>query len=137
MKRFTLFIVMLLTGLMLAACGGGDATPPGPAPVTIDVAGYDEFRFDPSTITVEAGAEVTINFQNAGALEHNWLLVSQAVEPASATEADAIAGANTGIIGAGQSIAITFNAPPAGTYTIVCTVPGHAVGGMVGTFISQ
>jgi plastocyanin len=135
MKRLTLVIVVLLTGLMLAACGG-DA-PSGPAPVIIDVAGYDEFRFDPNSITVDAGAEVTINFQNAGALEHNWLLVSQAVEVASATEADALAGANTGIIGGGQSISITFTAPPAGTYTMVCTVPGHAVGGMVGTFTTE
>lgn len=135
MKRFSLFIVVLLTGLMLAACGG--AEPAGPAPVTIDVTGYDEFRFDPAEITVEAGAEVTLNFQNAGALEHNWLLVSQAVDVASATEADALAGANTGVIGAGQSTTITFTAPPAGTYTIVCTVPGHAVGGMTGRFISQ
>jgi plastocyanin len=136
MKRLTLVIVVLLTGLMLAACGG-DTAPSGPAPVTIDVAGYDEFRFDPNSITVDAGAEVTINFQNAGALEHNWLLVSQAVDVASATEADAIAGANTGIVGSGQSTSITFTAPPAGTYTMVCTVPGHAVGGMVGTFITE
>jgi plastocyanin len=135
MKRFTLFITLLLAGLLLAACGG--AEPAGPTPVTIDVAGYDEFRFEPASITVEAGAEVTINFQNAGALEHNWLLVSQAVDAASATEADALAGANTGIIGAGESTSITFTAPPAGTYTMVCTVPGHAVGGMVGTFTSQ
>jgi plastocyanin len=135
MKRITLFMIVLLTGVMLAACGGSE--PAGPAPVSFDVSGYDEFRFDPNTISVEAGAEVTINFQNAGALEHNWLLVSQAVDPASATEADAIAGANTGIIGGGQSTSITFTAPPAGTYTIVCTVPGHAVGGMVGTFTSQ
>jgi plastocyanin len=135
MKRFTLFITILLSGLLFIACGGTE--PAGPAPVAIDVAGYDEFRFDPATITVEAGAEVTINFENAGALEHNWMLVSEAVDPASATEADALAGANTGILGTGESTSITFTAPPAGTYTIVCTVPGHAVGGMVGTFISQ
>ncbi len=135
MKRFTLFITMLLTGLLLVACGGSE--PAGPAPVSFDVAGYDEFRFEPQDITVDAGAQVTINFENVGALEHNWLLVSQAVDPATATEVDALAGANTGILGGGESTSITFTAPPAGTYTIVCTVPGHAVGGMVGTFTSQ
>jgi plastocyanin len=136
MKRFTLFITIMLAGLLLAACGG-DTSPASPDPVTIDVAGYDDFRFDPNSITVQSGADVTINFQNAGALEHNWMLVSQAVDVASATEADALAGANTGVLGAGESTSITFTAPPAGTYTVVCTVPGHAVGGMVGTFISQ
>lgn len=135
MKRFTLFMTMLLAGLLLVACGGSEAD--APAPVVFDVAGYDEFRFDPENITVDAGSQVTINFENVGMLEHNWLLVSQAVDPATATEADALAGANTGILGAGESTSITFTAPPAGTYTIVCTVPGHAVGGMVGTFTSQ
>lgn len=131
MKRLTLFMIVLLTGLMLAACGGD--VPAAPA-VTFDVTGYDEFRFDPADLSVQAGSEVTINFQNAGALEHNWLLIPQSVDAASATEANAIAGANTGILAAGESASVTFMAPPAGTYTVVCTVPGHAVGGMVGTF---
>jgi nitrite reductase (NO-forming) len=42
--------------------------------------------------------------------------------------------AHSGVLPAGDSNTFTFTAPAAGTYQIVCTVPGHALGGMVGDF---
>ena len=38
------------------------------------------------------------------------------------------------VIPGGESATFTFTAPAAGTYQYVCTVPGHAPAGMVGTF---
>jgi uncharacterized cupredoxin-like copper-binding protein len=127
MKNRTVIAIVSLLALLLAACGGG-----GPAPVALTFEGSDMFQFSPSSATVTAGAEVTVTFNNAGVLEHNWLLIPNSVDPVQATEADSLPGANSGIVGAGGSQTFTFTAPAAGTYQFVCTVPGHAVGGMVG-----
>lgn len=135
MKRFTILLAIALLAAMVAACGGGGGeTNEGPETVTLDFSGYDEFRYDPTSATVPAGSQVTVNFNNEGVLEHNWLLANASVDPASATEADALGGAVSGLTPGGESKTFTFNAPAAGTYQILCTVPGHALGGMIGTF---
>lgn len=131
MKRLLVLVVCLAIALLLAACGGG--APSGPEPVSYTVAGYDDFRYEPADVTATQGAEVTINFENEGVLEHSWVLVGRGVEPADAALDDALGGATSGIVPAGASETFTFAAPPAGDYTVVCTVPGHAIGGMVGT----
>lgn len=119
--------VMLALTLFLAACGS-----PSPA-VSLYFEGNDRFQFSPANATAPAGAEVTVTFQNVGVLEHDWMLIPESVNPITATEADAIAGAHSGILSGGESATFTFTAPPPGEYTIVCTLPGHAAAGMVGT----
>ena len=132
MKQLSTLLFVLIIAVAVAACGSSE--PAAPAPVTLDYVGYDEFRYDPETATVAAGASVTINFENAGVLEHNWLLAEGGVDPVAVTEADALAGATSGVIGAGETTTFTFTAPEAGTYQILCTVPGHAAGGMQASF---
>lgn len=143
MKKNQLILLTLfaLVSFVIAACGGGgDAgssdseAASGPETVTLDYSGFDEFRYDPEAVSVSSGSQVTINFTNEGALDHNWLLVSSRVDPEEATEADALSGATTGEILGGESTSITFNAPPPGEYKVVCTVAGHATGGMVADF---
>jgi nitrite reductase (NO-forming) len=135
MKRLTFLIVLVLAALVIVACGGGgggeDAGGAGPTSLTF--AGFDDFSFDPNSASAPAGSEVTVTLENEGVLEHSWVLVSDQADPATVTDADAIGGASTGSVPAGESNSITFTAPPAGTYQYVCTVPGHAAGGMVGT----
>ncbi len=140
MKKLSLLVIMLMTALMLAACGGGGsegeaAAPAEPTGTTLDYVGYDEFRYDPETAEVATGTDVTINFKNDGALEHNWLLASSRVDVTDVTESDALAGATSGVIAGGTDTTFTFTAPPPGEYKIVCTVPGHAAAGMVADFI--
>jgi nitrite reductase (NO-forming) len=76
-----------------------------------------------------------VTFNNTGALEHDWMLVADGADVAALTAEDALdPAAHSGVLPAGQSNTFTFTAPAAGAYQFVCTVPGHAVGGMVGTF---
>ena len=132
------FIYGLATAvlLLMAACGGGAPAEETVETVTLDVIGDDSFNFEPANYTVPAGAEVTVNFENVGTLEHSWVLVSERVEPTEATAEDALAGASSGTIAGGESTTFTFAAPPAGEYTVVCTIPGHAAGGMVTSLTS-
>ena len=129
-KVFALFAVLMLAALM-AACGG----PAGPEPVSLSFSGFDEFRYDPTSATVPSGAQVTVNFTNEGALEHDWMLVAEGTDVNALTAEMAVSPeAHSGVIASGESNTFTFTAPAAGNYQIVCTVAGHAPAGMVAAF---
>ena len=65
MKKFLLIVVLALT---LTACSSTQAT----LNVTATTQGYDS-----STYIVPAGAEVTVNFTNNGALEYAFIILKQ------------------------------------------------------------
>lgn len=139
MKKLYLLLILALIIGVLAACGGGGGSngetgSDGAEEVTLEFSGFDDFRYDPDSVTVPAGAPVTVTFNNEGVLEYNWLLISSRTDPTAATEADAVAGATSGVQPGGESETFSFTAPPPGTYQVVCTVPGHAAGGMVAEF---
>lgn len=77
-----------------------------------------EFNFNPSAVTVEAGEEVRIVFENAGKTSHN--LVIEGLEVKTKT------------ISGGQTDTIEFTVTNSGTYTFFCSIPGHRVAGMEG-----
>lgn len=136
----TLFLLISL----LAACGGNsiEAVPVAPEPdadgvVRIEIEGIDR-AYDVSRITVEAGQPMEITLNNTGWLEHNWVLIDGDVDPLFATEADAIQNANSGILKGGEETTFGFEAPSqSGTYTFVCTIPGHVAEGMLGDFVVE
>ena len=77
--------------------------------------------FDPGDVTVPAGAEVTLTFENRSTVPHN-LTFGDPINVATAT-----------IVQPGASETVTFTAPEAGSYEFVCTL--HP--GMSGTLIVQ
>ena len=97
-----------------APSGGGGQANAGP----IDVEGLDSLQFSLTEMTIPANTDVTVNFKNAGALTHSWVVEGQDI--------------NTGQLAGGDSKSVTVNLPP-GTYTYICDVPGHKEAGMVGT----
>ena len=133
-KKIVVLLAVLAMALLMAACGGGGTETTAPEPVSLSFAGLDEFRYDPESASVPTGAQVTVNFANEGALEHDWMLVADGTDVNALTAEDAVLPeAHSGVLPAGQSNTFTFTAPAAGTYQIVCTVAGHAPAGMVGT----
>ncbi len=93
-----------------------------PGPVVVDVEST-EFAFTPSILTVPAGAEVTLRLRNAGVVPHNIDIPDLGVF----VEVDA-----------GGSGEVTFTAPEtAGAFGVVCNIPGHAEGGMVGDLVVE
>lgn len=79
--------------------------------------------FDTTKLTSKAG-EVTIDFDNPAALEHNVAIDENGKE---------IAVSET--ITSGKTSVSADLAP--GTYTFLCTVPGHAEAGMEGTLVVE
>jgi azurin len=112
-----------------------------------------EWQFDLSMLEIVAGKDVALTFSNgAKTTPHNWLLIdgddyaaieisqagAQAGQAASYIPDDArVIASSAGLIQGNQSGTILFAAPPAGTYTYLCTVPGHFELGMRGVLVVQ
>lgn len=133
MRRLVLVVSFLL---VVAACGDDDApASSGDSPIVVDA---DEFEFKgPDPIRVTSGAEIVVELRNRGSIEHNWALLASGV---SATGSDQITAAH--IIAqvsadASQADSVQFTAPAAGTYRVVCTVPGHLEAGMEALLVSS
>ena len=87
-------------------------------------------------IRVNSGDEVTITTNNVGKSFHAFGVVSNPDDFNSVIFDSAIAAA-TNPLKPGESGSVTFLAGAPGTYYYICTVPGHALQGMQGSFIVE
>ncbi len=127
--RTQLSILIIVAGILSLACSGaaatgGQATPASVAPkgtqqVTLTLG--DSLRFTPATVVVSAGAPVELTLLNGGGMAHDFALIDGVPNPIK-IEAQG-----------GQTASGTFSIDNPGTYSFVCTVPGHAAAGMRGT----
>ena len=132
-KQVSIFIVV--AGVLTAACGGAAATdvsvPMPPVASSADSGGAqqvtltlgDSLRFAPQSVEVRAGQPVELTLRNGGSTLHDFALTEGVSGPVK-IEAQG-----------GQAANGTFSIDKPGTYTFVCSVPGHAPGGMRGTII--
>lgn len=101
---------------------GTAATPAEPpvsgAPDMVVEAG--DLWFDPARIGIAAGTTTNLVLDNTGQVFHDLSI------PALDVHLEAAAG---------ESTATALRAPAAGTYEFLCTVPGHASGGMRGELV--
>jgi len=121
----------------------------------IVIKGSDAMQFDIKEIKVKAGQKVKLTLTHSGklakaAMGHNFVLLKPGVDvaafgskAAAARETDYIPKseeanilAHTKLVGGGESDTITFTAPKKGTYTYICSFPGHYAL-MKGTFIVE
>jgi len=98
---------------------------------SLDFNGYQRGAM---TVTVPVGWGVTVHFENAGTLPHSVAVLPTGAHTQVAPSATlAFPGATTANFAAGLSKGskqtFTFEASKAGTYELVCGVPGHAVAG--------
>jgi len=81
-----------------------------------------DIAFEPTTLTIAADTDVQVQLTNNGVLPHNFAVPSEGIQSED--------------FSSGASGTITVNLP-AGTYEFICSVPGHADAGMVGTLTVQ
>jgi len=130
-KLLKIAILFLVLSLLLAACGGSGTT--------INVT-LTDFAYDPSTITVPAGAEVTIRATNNGAVEHEFAIMKlgTSVEPPFGDKDEGNIFWEMDEIQPGSTKSDTFTAPTEpGEYEIICGLAGHIENGMVGKLIVE
>ncbi|KAA6441657.1 azurin [Dyadobacter flavalbus] len=121
----------------------------------IVIKGTDAMQFDLKEIKVKAGQKVKLTLVHAGklaktAMGHNWVLLKPGVDvaafgskAAAARETEYIPKseeasivAHTKLVGGGESDTVEFTAPKKGTYTFICSFPGHYAL-MKGSFIVE
>jgi len=128
-KIITATVLVLALSLVLTACGSKK--------VTLNVTATDK-GYDSPTYTVPAGAEVTVNLTNNGAIEHEFALLKlgqHVTPPFGDKDEDKIFWELDGV-DAGETKSDTFTAPTEpGEYDVICGIPGHIEMGMVATLI--
>lgn len=125
------------------------------APRVVEIEGNDMMKFSVTNITARPGEQLTVRLRVVGkmpkmAMAHNFVLLTANADAAAFANAAAMAGAtayipaarkgdvlaNTAMAGAGETVEVTFKAPAtAGTYTFLCSFPGHFAAGMRGTLV--
>jgi uncharacterized cupredoxin-like copper-binding protein len=124
-------IVAVPLMLLLSACGGAS---------TSIKAELSDFQFSPTTWKVAAGEEITIELTNDGSVDHEWVILqpgvnidSEADLPETEEEllADFVYWEDE--VEKGDSKTLTFTAPPAGEYQVICAIEDHFNAGMEGT----
>jgi azurin len=121
----------------------------------LEITSNDEMKFNLSELKAKAGQTVVLKLSHIGEMPketmgHNWILLQKDVAMAKfataaikekdtdyipADAADQII-AHTKLLGGGEDDTITFQAPESGTYTYLCSFPGH-FGMMNGKFIVE
>jgi plastocyanin len=136
-SKYLLVLAVVTALVILVACSSTTYTTPTtttlpttPTPsgqsVTINLTAQG-MAFDKSTITVPAGAMVTLNFDNKDSIPHNFALYTDS----SATKSIFVGN----IINGPKTITYTFTAPATpGNYFFRCDV--HPTS-MTGTFVVQ
>lgn len=130
MKKPSFYLLVVLLVTLLTGCGGG----PDVVEVTVTL---NEFTFSPKVIEASPGAQLTINLNNQGALDHNFVLMAKGVRLTEWTEADQEHVLFEQIaLRAGETTFFGLVAPDEpGEYQFLCSVPGHLTQGMEGTLI--
>lgn len=110
----------------------------------VSIEGNDQMKYNKSEIRVKAGQKVKLTLKHVGKMDkevmgHNWVLLTQDADMAAVGQAAALDKDNehipaefkdkiivhTKMLGGGESDTIEFDAPAPGTYTFMCTFPGH------------
>ena len=136
--RFGLGVLVALS-MVIGACGGDEAsTDLDEASTNLEVTATD-FAFSPDSWTVPAGEEISIDITNDGSVVHEWVLLQPGVTVESEadlpeTEEELLADFVyvEDEVEPGTTKTLTFTAPDAGTYKVICAIEGHFDAGMEG-----
>jgi uncharacterized cupredoxin-like copper-binding protein len=123
MRHSPLLFAVPFVLLLASACAPAAAPSAGPAFTReqVIVAGTDDFRFNPSTITLKARQPLQLTFENEGEILHDFTVQQGLAKPVMIVEEGGNAGTTT----------VSYDR--AGTYKFFCSQPGHDQLGMHGT----
>jgi len=107
--------LVLVTGA--AACGGSGSRPGQPAGSTKVTLG--EYKFEPSAISVKPGKAV-FYLVNSGAVSHDMTVLGPGGAQVGRSE----------LVQPGDVAVFTIENLAAGSYSVICSQPGHEGSGM-------
>lgn len=124
---------------------------------TVEITGSDQMKFDVTEINATPGEKIKIILTTESnlpkvAMSHNVIVLKQDADVKAFASAAATARNNdfvppkmtdqiiayTDLAGGGETVEVTFTIPEeAGSYTYICSFPGHFAAGMKGTIIVE
>jgi uncharacterized cupredoxin-like copper-binding protein len=141
MRLFSPLWLLFLLAAMTAAPVHAQAGAAGPPADTLVVrSSGPSLEFTPDRISAREGTRVVLRYVNGGDLPHNLVIVREdgdvdrVVEAAYSAQSTGFIPrdladlfvAHTPLASPGETVDIEFEMPPAGEYTFICLVPGHA-----------
>lgn len=130
-------LVLAAFGVVACSSGGGETNGGDRPALTELTTSIVEYQFTPDTWKVPAGEQITITITNDGALKHEWVLLQEGVRIASEAEFEEGFVNVEQEVEPGQTQTLTFQAPAAGTYQVICAIPGHFDAGLQGVLNSE
>jgi plastocyanin len=127
-KHARILVLAAAAVVLVAAATAQARTSRAAATVAVTAGKPSEFGYKLSTKTVAHGT-VTFTVTNAGAIPHTFKLCSAQAKTATA---NTCAGHGTANISPGAKATLKVTIAKAGTYEYLCTIAGHAAGGMKG-----
>jgi azurin len=155
MRARDLFSASILSVSLLLPLGTTVTAAGAAAGRTVAITAADDMKYSVTKIDAKPGEQLTVTLKATGtmpraAMAHNFVLLKAGVDPTAFTNAGAgaaatnfIAPANqaqvlasTKLAGNGETVEVSFKAPAKpGSYTYLCTFPGHFVSGMKGVLV--
>jgi uncharacterized cupredoxin-like copper-binding protein len=111
--------------LALAACGSGGSSSTNTVPADALVIKAEDIKFDKKEYTAPAG-EVTVALESEGAQVHSLVIFDK----------DNTVVGEEMKVNPGQTQVETYDLP-AGTYSLICDIPGHKEAGMTATLTTS
>jgi uncharacterized cupredoxin-like copper-binding protein len=119
-RGLTWACVLVVSALLISACGASTASTGSGSAAKVTLEASDAFKFVPNTITVTPRQVVELTLVNTGKLDHTFVVPDLNIKYS---------------IPAGKTVKETFTAPAAGKHQFYCDEPGHKEAGMVGTLM--
>jgi azurin len=161
MKVFSIVCLLAIAPLAVSAAQTKPKTPAATAKSsakggrTVELTGSDNMKYNLSTIEAKPGERLHVVLKSIGtapkmAMAHNFVLLKEgadaqafATAAMNARDTDFIPAdqkdkiiAATALAGPGETVDVSFTAPSkAGTYTFLCSFPGHFAVGMKGQLV--
>jgi hypothetical protein len=126
-------VLAVLVIAVVALSGSEDAptatSPTGP-PQTAVFTVATEFAYTPDLWLAVPDTPIEVTMDNQGSVEHDWTILSESIDNESEFAEDLVlfrlyAEAGDVVEGVTQPL-------PAGTYQVICTIPGHFTAGQEG-----
>ena len=160
MKLLSLLCLLAVVSVPVAAQAPKPKPKTGAAAVsksarTIEIVGSEQMKYSVTTIHARPNEQFHVVLKSVGtmpkmAMAHNFVLLTKDASPLevnnaalTARETDFVPPsmkdkiiASTALAGGGETVEVTFAAPSQpGSYTYLCTFPGHFTAGMKGELI--
>ncbi len=153
LRKITALFTLLLMPFLAANAFNTQTDGPDEDVRTIKIKGTDQMKFDVTEINAVPGEKIRIVLTTVSklpkmAMSHNVVVLKKGADAEAFANASAMARDNdyiapdmkdqiiaaTALAGGGDTVEITFTVPEdAGSYTYICSFPGHYLGGMKGT----